>query len=113
MAQIDAYLAECVKSTEARPANCPLNSYSSSRYTKNFRWALTTKPTFVVSKGYGETPWRVRTSNPGKATVTYEKDNSYGFGTPDWKTTTDTTSVSLSANISLDGGKVKVSFNDY
>ena len=113
MAQIDAYLAECVKSTEARPANCPLNSYSSSRYTKNFRWALTTKPTFVVSKGYGETPWRVRTSNPGKATVTYEKDNSYGFGTPDWKTTTDTTSVSLSANISMDGGKVKVSFNDY
>ncbi|GAA2848655.1 hypothetical protein [Paenarthrobacter ilicis] len=111
--QIDAYLAECVKSTEARPANCPLNNYSSSRYTKNFRWALTTKPTFVVSKGYGENPWRVRTSNPGKATVTYEKDNSYGFGTPDWKTTTDTTSVSLSANVSLDNGKVKVSFNNY
>ncbi len=113
MAQIDAYLAECVKSTEARPANCPLNSYSSSRYTKNFRWALTTKPTFVVSKGYGTSPWRVRTETPGKATVTYEKDNSYGFGTSDWKTTTDTTSVSLSANISVEDGKVKLSFNSY
>ncbi|MEV7660895.1 hypothetical protein [Paenarthrobacter sp. NPDC089316] len=113
MAQIDAYLAECVKSTEARPANCPLDSYSSSRYTKNFRWALTTKPTFVVSKGYGTSPWRVRTETPGKATVTYEKDNSYGFGTSDWKTTTDTTSVSLSANVSLEDGKVKLSFNNY
>lgn len=114
MAQIDAYLAECVKSTEAQPANCPLNNYSSSRYSRNFHWTLTTKPTFTMSKDpYGSSPWRVRTQTPGKATVTYEKDNSYGFGTADWKPATDTTSVSMSANVSLEDGKVKLTYSNY
>lgn len=114
MAQIDAYLAECVKSTEAQPANCPLNNYSSSRYSRNFHWTLTTKPTFTMSKDpYGSSPWRVRTQTPGKATVTYEKDNSYGFGTADWKPATDTSSVSMSANVSLEDGKVKLTYSNY
>lgn len=114
MAQIDAYLAECVKSTEAQPANCPLNNYSSSRYSRNFHWTLTTKPTFTMSKDpYGSSPWRVRTQTPGKATVTYEKDNSYGFGTADWKPTTDTTSVSMSANVTLEDGRVKLTYSNY
>jgi hypothetical protein len=114
MAQIDAHLAECVKSTEAQPANCPLNSYASSRYSRNFHWTLTTKPTFTMSKDpYGSSPWRISTETPGKATVTYEQDNSYGFGTSDWKPTTDTTSVSMSANVSLEDGKVKLTYSNY
>ncbi|WP_457950787.1 YrzE family protein [Pseudarthrobacter sp. alpha12b] len=114
MAQIDAYLAECVKSTEAEPANCPLNNYASSRYSRNFHWTLTTKPTFTMSKDpYGSSPWRISTQTPGKATVTYEKDNSYGFGTADWKPTTDTTSVSMSAKVSLENGKVKLTYSKY
>ncbi|MDQ0922716.1 hypothetical protein QF038_001224 [Pseudarthrobacter sp. W1I19] len=114
MAEIDAYLAECVKSTEAQPANCPLNNYTSSRYSRNFHWTLTTKPTFTMSKDpYGSSPWRVRTQTPGKATVTYEKDNSYGFGTADWKPATDTTSVSMSASVSPEDGKVKLTYSNY
>lgn len=114
MAQIDAYLAECVKSTEAEPANCPLNNYASSRYSRNFHWTLTTKPTFTMSKDpYGSSPWRITTQTPGKATVTYEKDSSYGFGTADWKPATDTTSVSMSAKVSLEDGKVKLTYSKY
>jgi hypothetical protein len=114
MAQIDAYLAECVKSTEAEPANCPLNNYASSRYSRNFHWTLTTKPTFTMSKDpYGSSPWRITTQTPGKATVTYEKDSSYGFGTADWKPATDTTSVSMSAKVSLEDGKVKLTYSNY
>ncbi|MGO4237949.1 hypothetical protein [Pseudarthrobacter sp. YAF2] len=114
MAQIDAYLAECVKSTEAEPANCPLDNYSSSRYSRNFHWTLTTKPTFSMSKDpYGSSPWRIRTQTPGKATVSYERDNSYGFGTAEWKPATDTTSVSMSASVSLEDGKVKLTFSNY
>lgn len=114
MAQIDAYLAECVKSTEAEPANCPLNNYASSRYSRNFHWTLTTKPTFTISRDpYGSSPWRITTRTPGKASVTYEKDNSYGFGTADWKPTTDTTSVSMSAKVNVEDGKVKLTFSNY
>ncbi|MFF1880332.1 hypothetical protein ACFVVC_02520 [Pseudarthrobacter sp. NPDC058196] len=114
MAQIDAYLAECVKSTEAQPANCPLDNYSSSRYSRNFHWTLTSKPTFSISKDpYGPSPWRIRTQTPGKATVSYERDNSYGFGTAEWKPATDTTSVSMSANVSLEDGKVKLTYSSY
>lgn len=114
MAQIDAYLSECVKSTDAQPANCPLYTYAPSRYTRNFHWTLTTKPTFTMTKDpYGSSPWRVTTQAPGKATVTYEQDNSYGFGTPDWRPTTDTTSVSMSANVSLEDGQVKLSYSNY
>jgi hypothetical protein len=114
MAQIDAHLDECVKSTEAQPANCPLNSYASSRYSRNFHWTLTTKPSFTMSKDtYGSSPWRISTQTPGKATVTYEQDNSYGFGTSDWKPTTDTTSVSMSATVSLEDGKVKLTYSNY
>ena len=114
LAQIDAYLAECVKSTEAEPANCPLNTYASSRYSRNFHWTLTTKPTFTMGKDpYGSSPWRITTQTPGKATVTYEKDNSYGFGTADWKPATDTTSVSMSANVDVEDGKVKLTYSRY
>ncbi|MDQ0824805.1 hypothetical protein QFZ60_000978 [Arthrobacter sp. B2I5] len=114
MGQIDAYLAECVKSTDAQPANCPLNNYSSSRYSRNFHWTLTAKPTFTMSKDpYGSSPWRIRTQTPGKAAVTYEKDNSYGFGTADWKPATDTTSVSMSAGVTLEDGKVKLTYSNY
>jgi len=114
MAQVDAHLAECVKSTDAQPANCPLNNYSSSNYSRNFHWTLTTKPTFSLSKDpYGSSPWSLRTQTPGKATVSYERDNSYGFGTADWKPTTDTTSVSMSANVTLEDGKVKLTYSNY
>ncbi len=114
MSQIDAYLAECVKSTEAQPANCPLDNYSSSRYSRNFHWTLTSKPTFTISKDpYGSTPWRIRTQTPGKATVSYERDTSFGFGTADWKPATDTTSVSMSANVSVEDGKVKLTYSRY
>ncbi|ALV43228.1 hypothetical protein AU252_20395 [Pseudarthrobacter sulfonivorans] len=114
MAQVDAHLADCVKSTEAQPANCPLNNYSSSRYSRNFHWALTTKPKFSLSKDpYGSSPWRLRTQTPGKATVSYERDNSYGFGIAGWKPTTDTISVSMSAGVTLEGGKVKLTYSNY
>ena len=114
MSQVDAHLAECLKSTEAEPANCPLNNYSSSRSSRNFHWTLTTKPTFSLSKDpYGSSPWRLRTQTPGKATVSYERDNSYGFGTAEWKPATDTTSVSISANVTLEDGKVKLTYSNY
>jgi hypothetical protein len=114
MAQVDAHLAECVKSTDAQPANCPFNNYSSARSSRNFHWTLTTKPTFSLSNDpYGSSPWRLRTQTPGKATVSYERDNSYGFGTADWKPTTDTSSVSMSANVTLEDGKVKLTYSPY
>ncbi|MBT2534490.1 hypothetical protein J7E83_20635 [Arthrobacter sp. ISL-48] len=114
LAQVDAHLAECIKSTDARPANCPFSSYVSSSYSRNFHWSLTTKPTFSLSKDpYGSSAWRIRTETPGKATASYERDSSYGFGTPDWKPTTDTTSVSLSASVTLEDGKVKLTYSNY
>ena len=94
--------------------NCPLDNYSSSRYSRNFHWTLTSKPTFSMSKDpYGSSPWRIPTQTPGKATVSYERDSSYGFGTAEWKPATDTTSVSMSANVSIEDGKVKLTYSRY
>lgn len=113
MAQVDAHLAECVKSTDAQPANCPLSIYSPWRYTRNFHWTLTAKPKFSLSKDpYGSSPWRLRTQTPGKATVSYEWDNSYG-GIADWKPTTDTIVVSMSAGVAVEDGKLRLTYGNY
>ncbi|WP_284977013.1 hypothetical protein [Arthrobacter sp. efr-133-TYG-104] len=113
LAQVNAHITECLKSTDAEPANCPFSIYASS-YARNFHWSLTTKPTLSLTKNlFDASGWSIQTDNAGKATVSYEKDSSYGFGAPDWKPATETSSFYVNASVTIKDGKVQTTFSKY
>lgn len=116
MAQVDAHLTECLKSTDPAPADCPFSSYTSTSYARNFHWAMPSKPTFSLTQdpySGSVAGWRLTTDSSGEATVSYEKDSSYGFGTPEWKPAKESTSVSLTATVTVESGNVKVEYSRY
>jgi hypothetical protein len=116
MAQVDAHLAECLKSTEGQPTDCPFSMYSSSSHARNFHWSMPSKPSFSLTRDpYSGSDFALRLSTvtSGKATVSYEEDNSYGFGSPEWKPATDTMSFSLDATVTLENGEVKIVYSRY
>lgn len=116
-AQAEAYLAECLKSTEAAPANCP-NSMYAGGFARNFTWSLDTKPTFSLTKepysSKGSTlVWRMRTATPGKATVSYESNKSYSSSKPDWQPTKESDTISFGAAVTVANGNMEVKFSNY
>ncbi len=115
-AQADAYLAQCLKSTEASPANCPNRMYAGS-YARNFTWGLDAKPTFSLTKdayaSKGKLAWRLRTETAGKATVTYETNKTYSSSKPDWQPAKETDTISFAGAVTVANGNLQVKFSDY
>jgi len=107
--QVDAYLATCIASTELDPDRCPNSTYAGTD-VRNVVWHLDEAPTpdfeyfdgtFPADLGYGES---------GHATVTYESDQSYGFGEPDWQPETEESDLYLSSVVvTEDNGEITVS----
>ena len=117
-AQAEAYLAQCLKSTEAAPADCPNSTYAGSSYSRNFSWTLDAKPTFSLTKdglfSKGSTlVWRLSTETAGKATVSYESNKSFSSTKPDWQPAKETDSISFGANVTVANGDVQVKFSRY
>ncbi|CAN5165339.1 hypothetical protein BH09ACT10_BH09ACT10_11260 [soil metagenome] len=94
--QIDSYLAECIASTELDPDNCPNSTYAFGD-VRNVKWTLTQAPTADFSTFDGTFPADLSYGESGQATVTYEGDESYGFGPRDWQEQTEEIDLHLSS----------------
>jgi hypothetical protein len=101
--QIDAYLAECMASTELEPENCPNSAYGGSE-VRNVKWTLDTPPTPDFDSFDGTFPADLSYGDSGTATVTYELDESYGFGPRDWQPQTEQSELYLSSVVVTEEG---------
>ena len=109
--QLDAYLAKCMSSTEVDPDGCPNSTYAGTD-VRNVKWTLTQEPTADLSYFDGTFPADLDFSD-ASAEVTYESDESYGFGAPDWTKQSESVDLYLSGSVDVDGDTVKVSFDNY
>lgn len=110
--QIDAYLATCMAATVLDPEDCPNSAYGYGDVRK-VAWTLVEAPvpdfdgfdgTFPADLSYGES---------GRAKVTYEADESYGFGPRDWQPQSDESDLYLSSvTVTLDGEDLVVTIGD-
>lgn len=103
-------LEECMAATELDPANCPQEAYAYSDDQRKVVWTLDSSPTVDWSAFYGSFPADLSTTG-GSATVTYESDESYGFGRPDWQKETEQVDLYLYLIVNLVAGEPKVGFD--
>lgn len=94
--QVDDYLADCMASTELEPENCPNTAYEYSE-VRNVEWTLLQAPTPDFSRFDGTFPADLSYGDSGRARVTYEVDQSYGYGAPDWERQTEESDMYLSS----------------
>jgi len=110
--QIDAYLTACMSSTDLEPENCP-NSVYAGGDVRNVKWTMDQAPTPDFDSFDGTFPADLSYGEPGQATVTYESDESYGFGAPDWQPQTEQSDLYLSSvTVTQDGDTLTVSIDD-
>lgn len=110
--QIDAYLAKCIASTELEPKNCPNSAYGYGDVRK-VKWTLTQAPTPDLSNFDGTFPADLSYGESGQATVTYEDDQSFGYGPRDWQPETDESDLYLSSvTVTADGDNLLVTISE-
>jgi hypothetical protein len=111
-AQIDAYLDACMTSTDLEPENCPNSSYAFGD-VRGVTWTLEQAPTADFDSFDGTFPADLGYGESGRATVTYEADQSYGYGPRDWQPQTEETDLYLnSVTVTDDGGSLLVSISN-
>lgn len=108
-AQLEAYLEECMASTELEPEGCPQSTYSFGDGARKVEWTLTRAPDTSDLYLSGEFPETLYLSD-GEATVTYEADESYGYGPKDFQPQEDTSYLSLQVEVDGDGDELVVTF---
>ena len=110
-AQVGAWLDECLASTEPDPDGCPQSAYTYGD-VRNLAWELTESPT--VDYEYFDTsfPMTLYVSN-GRASVSYEVDESYGFGAKEWVEETDESSLDFSIEVDVVGDELEVTADGY
>ncbi|MBW6432394.1 zinc ribbon domain-containing protein [Actinoplanes hulinensis] len=98
--RIRAYLDGCAKSTTTSPPGCPFSSYSWQE-VRNARWTIDEYPQHILVEEGGSL--RVRTEEPGKASVT-------GTEVPSWSGQTspysDDVTFYLTGTVSAAGGQI-------
>lgn len=110
--QVDAHLAECMASTELEPAGCP-NSAFGFGDARKVKWTMTQAPTVDFDGFDGTFPADLSYGDSGRATVTYETDESYGFGPRDWQPQTEESELYLTAvTVTEDGGSLLVTIGE-
>jgi len=110
--QIDDYLAECIASTELEPENCPNSAYVGTD-VRNVSWTLNQAPAPAFNSFDGTFPADLSYGDSGRATVTYEADQSYGFGPPDWEPQTEESDLYLtSVTVTEDGEDLVVTIEE-
>jgi len=108
--QADAMLAKCTAQKVLQPAGCPFSTFDFGD-VRNVVWRMTTEPTYAVNSMGGDS-WRLSYDQVGTAQVSYEHDDSYGFGAPDWKKETRAANVYVGGTVTLTGDALSVSFDD-
>jgi hypothetical protein len=110
--QIDTFLAKCIASTELEPKNCPNSAYAGAD-VRNVKWTMDQAPTPDFDGFDGTFPADLSYGDSGRATVTYEEDQSYGFGPADWQPQTAESDLYLSSvTVTEDGGSLLVTIDD-
>lgn len=110
--QVDDYLDDCMAATELEPDDCPNAAYGGTD-VRNVSWTLEQAPTPSFDYFDGTFPADLSYGDPGRATVTYEADQSYGFGQPDWQPQTEESDLYLSSvTVTEEGGGLLVSISD-
>lgn len=111
-AQIDAFLATCMAATTLEPADCPNSAYGFGDARK-VTWTLVESPVPDFDSFDGTFPADLSYGESGRATVTYESDESFGFGPRDWQPQKDESDLYLSSvTVTEDGGKLVVTIED-
>lgn len=111
-AQIDAYLDACMAATDLEPENCPNSSYAFGD-VRGVTWTLEQAPTADFDSFDGTFPADLSYGESGRATVTYEADQSYGYGPRDWQPQTEESDLYLnSVTVTDEGGSLLVSISD-
>ena len=105
---LDEWLATCMDSTEAEPADCPQSIYAYGD-VRNLSWELTTPPTVDFSFFDPSFPMSLYTSD-GVATATYEVDESYGYGPKDWVEEIEESSLYFDITVDESGDTLTVDF---
>ena len=111
--QLGVWLDECMQSTELEPDGCPQSAYVFGENPRKVKWTLTERPTLSLEYFDGEFPAEFSTDGYGEATVTYEADESYGFGAPDWVEGSDTSTLYVNATVTESNGELTVEFTAY
>jgi hypothetical protein len=111
--QLALWLDECMKSRELEPDGCPQSAFAFGENPRKVKWTLTEQPTLSTEYFDGTFPAELSSDNPGEASVTYEADESYGFGAPDWVKSTETDTLYISAKVTESNGELTVEFSDY
>lgn len=110
--QVDAYLADCMASTDLEPENCPNTAYAFAD-VRNVTWTLDQAPTPDIESFDGTFPADLSYGDSGRATVTYEVDESYGYGPRDWQKQTEESDLYLSSvTVTEEGGSLVVSISE-
>ena len=110
--QIDAYLADCMASTDLEPENCPNAAYAFTDVRK-VTWTLDQAPEPDFDSFDGSFPADLSYGDSGRATVTYETDESYGYGPRDWQPQTEESDLYLSSvTVTEESGSLVVSISE-
>ncbi|WP_435771417.1 hypothetical protein [Nocardioides sp. SYSU DS0651] len=113
-AEIETWLNECMAATELDPpGDCPQDAIGYGDEQRNITWTLTTPPTVSWEGFDGTFPATLSSESEGQATVTYEYDESYGFGAPQWTTETEEDSIYLDVQVDLVDDQPEVTFQSY
>ncbi|MGB0101047.1 MAG: hypothetical protein WBP61_12285 [Nocardioides sp.] len=110
--QIDTYLEACMASTDLEPENCPNAAYAYGD-VRGVTWTLDEAPTADVEYFDGTFPADLSYGESGRATVSYEVDESYGYGPRDWQSETEETDLYLSSvTVTDEDGSLVVSISE-
>ena len=112
-AQLSDWLDACMKATALEPKGCPQSAYALGERPRKVAWTMTKAPTVSWDDFDGTFPADLSSDTTGKATVTYEDDESYGFGAPDWTSETDSSEFYVDAKVTLVDGHPKATFDSY
>ncbi len=112
--KVDTAIADWVngrmEATELSPDDCPQDAFGSGDKQRKVVWTLTTMPTVSWDYFDGNFPVDLSSDVTGEATVTYEYDASYGFGTPEWTKETEQEDLYVNATVDLVDGEPVVTF---
>ncbi|HWU23972.1 MAG TPA: hypothetical protein VN088_20725 [Nocardioides sp.] len=110
--KLASWLGTCMRATTLEPKGCPQSGYGYGDKQRDATWRLTSAPTVSWDDFYGDFPAELSTDT-GKAKVTYEYDDSYGFGAPHWVKQSDTSSLYVNVKVELVNDQPEVTLDSY
>lgn len=109
--EVDAWLEECAASDDLEPDGCPMYTWAWGDDVRNVAWEITEPPELEDAYLGGGFPAEFYYGG-GQATVTYEEDQSLGFGRPDFEAQESSSDLYFSVTVDVVDDEVQVSFDE-